>query len=330
MNISNQLYRTIVNTIDSFDTIENFDRENVFTELMQFSKSVSSQEDIFKMYFVFNKHKKILHFLRTGDIVLAEYNLKYLVDKNIIYFNELSKISIDSLYFPVVSYYFYKKNDYLNAKINLDKAYSEFDKLYEEGYQNIVFNFVEQKINEFRILVHQKKWDESIVLIKKLFQNIISDNHFYHFDCVFKNLCLDDNELISYINYVIDICSSYFILKKDAIKINDKYALEFTQALSSVFSSFYIKNIGFYLDALDLILTNKIEKFLRFAIVNPNSIINKNTSCSFAYIFYKIILDYLYKYDISLYEKSIKIFSAKNSFDSYKCFIEKLLQDEVS
>lgn len=284
MNYSNKLYRTIENTIDSFDTIENFDRENVFTELIQFSKSVSSQEDIFKMYFVFNKYNKILHFLRNGNNVLAEYNLKYLVDKNITYSNELSKLSIDSLYFPVVAYYFYKKNDYLNAKINLDKSYAKFDILYKKGYKNIIFNFVEQKINEFRILIYQKRYDESIIFIKKLFQNIISDNHFYHFDCIFKKTCSDDDELISYINYIIDICSNYLILDEGVIKINDKNTLNFIEVLYDVFSSYDVKNIKFSLEAMKLIINDNIEDFFNFIIENNNSVLNRNTAFSFIYI----------------------------------------------
>ena len=64
MNFSKQLYQTIQNTIHTFDIIDTFDRESVFADLVKFCRDISSQEDTFKMYFVFNKYKKILLFLR--------------------------------------------------------------------------------------------------------------------------------------------------------------------------------------------------------------------------------------------------------------------------
>ena len=78
MNFSKQLYQTIQNTIHTFDIIDTFDRESVFADLVKFCRDISSQEDTFKMYFVFNKYKKILLFLREENFVLAEYNLEYL------------------------------------------------------------------------------------------------------------------------------------------------------------------------------------------------------------------------------------------------------------
>ena len=123
MKIENKLFSIIENTISNYDIIDSFDRETVFSELLNFSKPVSNEEDVFKMYLVFNKYKKILHSLRVGDIVLAEYNLKYLTDKNITYSNKLSEISMNSLYFPVVAYYFFKKQDYEKAQINIEKSY---------------------------------------------------------------------------------------------------------------------------------------------------------------------------------------------------------------
>ena len=96
MKIENKLFSIIENTISNYDIIDSFDRETVFSELLNFSKPVSNEEDVFKMYLVFNKYKKILHSLRVGDIVLAEYNLKYLTDKNITYSNKLSEISMNS------------------------------------------------------------------------------------------------------------------------------------------------------------------------------------------------------------------------------------------
>lgn len=328
MKTANKLYEVIEHTIDSFDKIENFDRETVFNELLKFSNTVSNREDIFKMLFVFNKYKKILHFLRNGDMVLAEYNLKYLIDKNINYSNDLSKTSMDSLYFPIVAYYYYKKNDYLSAKINLDKSYSEFDKLYHRGYKNVIFNFVEQKVNEFRILINQKQYSESILLIEELFSNIISDKNFYHFDCVFENLCSDDEELISYINYILDICNPYLIIDKDRIKVNDIYSLEFVKKLREVFFNYRIKSLIISLDALNLILKDNTKDFLSFVTANSNTILDKNLACSLAYVFYKIILLHIHS-NAPIYDRSINLFSEKKNFDSYKCFIEKLLQDEM-
>ena len=55
MNFSKQLYQTIQNTIHTFDIIDTFDRESVFADLVKFCRDISSQEDTFKMYFVFNK-----------------------------------------------------------------------------------------------------------------------------------------------------------------------------------------------------------------------------------------------------------------------------------
>mgnify|MGYP003512691831 FL=1 len=47
------------------------------------------------------------------------------------------------------------------------------------GYKNVIFNFVEQKINEFRILYQKNENEKAIELIQSLFQNVISDNNFY-------------------------------------------------------------------------------------------------------------------------------------------------------
>ena len=55
MKIENKLFSIIENTISNYDIIDSFDRETVFSELLNFSKPVSNEEDVFKMYLVFNK-----------------------------------------------------------------------------------------------------------------------------------------------------------------------------------------------------------------------------------------------------------------------------------
>ena len=52
MKIENKLFSIIENTISNYDIIDSFDRETVFSELLNFSKPVSNEEDVFKMYFV--------------------------------------------------------------------------------------------------------------------------------------------------------------------------------------------------------------------------------------------------------------------------------------
>jgi hypothetical protein len=330
MNIENKLFSTIENTISNYDTIDSFDRETVFSELLNFSKPASNQVDLFKMYFVFNKYKKILHSLRVGDIVLAEYNLKYLTDKNITYSNKLSEIAMNSLYFPVIAYYFFKKQDYAKAQTNIEKSYIEFDTLFEMGYKNVIFNFVEQKINEFRILYKKGENVKAIFLIKSLFQNIVSENNFYHFKINFKEVCLNNDELLSYINYILDICNTYILIEKDQIKIENNDALTFIENINQILLE---KKDSIYCDlklnfrALKKLYSNNNESFLIFASENFNKTLNKNTSCSISYIFYKTLLNTIQN-DVTLYDKSIQIFKSKEKAESYKCFVEKLLQDE--
>jgi hypothetical protein len=109
--------------------------------------------------------------------VLAEYNLKYLTDKNITYSNKLSEIAMNSLYFPDVAYYFFKKQDYEKAQINIEKSYIEFDTLFDMGYKNVIFNFVEQKINEFRIKIKNSLENGSFnFLDKTIYYEVKEDN----------------------------------------------------------------------------------------------------------------------------------------------------------
>lgn len=284
MNIEKKLFSIIENTISNYDIIDSFDRETVFSELLNFSKPVSNEEDVFKMYFVFNKYKKILHSLRVGDIVLAEYNLKYLTDKNITYSNKLSEIAMNSLYFPVVAYYFFKKQDY----------------------------------------------EKAIELIQSLFQNIISDNNFYHFKINFKDVCINNDELLSYLNYILDICNTYILIEKDQIKKGNSDAITFIECINQILleekGSIYT-DLSLNFDALKLLYSNKNDEFIIFACENLNTTLNKNTSCSISYIFYKVFLNVIQN-DETLYEKSIELLKSKEKTESYKCFVEKLLQDE--
>ena len=262
--------------------------------------------------------------------MLAEYNLKYLTDKNITYSNKLSEIAMNSLYFPVVAYYFFKKQDYAKAQINIEKSYIEFDTLFQMGYKNVIFNFVEQKINEFRILYKKGENEEAIFLIKSLFQNIVSDNNFYHFKINFKEVCLNNDELLSYINYILDICNTYILIIKDQIKIKDKDALNFIKSINQILleqkDNIY-SDLTLNFEALKKLYNNENEHFLTFAIENFNKTLNKNTSCSISYIFYKILLNTIQN-DVTLYDKSTQILKSKEKAESYKCFVEKLLQDE--
>ena len=330
MKIENKLFSIIENTISNYDIIDSFDRETVFSELLNFSKPVSNEEDVFKMYLVFNKYKKILHSLRVGDIVLAEYNLKYLTDKNITDSNKLSEISMNSLYFPVVAYYFFKKQDYEKAQINIEKSYIEFDTLFDMGYKNVIFNFVEQKINEFRILYQKKENDKAIELIQSLFQNVISDNNFYHFKINFKDVCINNDELLSYLNYILDICNTYILIEKDQIKKGNSDAITFIECINQILleekGSIYT-DLSLNFDALKLLYSNKNDEFIIFACENLNTTLNKNTSCSISYIFYKVFLNVIQN-DETLYEKSIELLKSKEKTESYKCFVKKLLQDE--
>ena len=329
MNFSKQLYQTIQNTIHTFDIIDTFDRESVFADLVKFCRDISSQEDTFKMYFVFNKYKKILLFLREENFVLAEYNLEYLINKNINYSNEVIKDSMDSLYFPVVAYYFYRKKDYTKALLNINEAYDKFDKLYQQGYHHIIFNYVEQKINEFRILIREEKFNDSIDLVKELFQNILSDKCFYHYNITFRSICLNDEELISYLNYIVDICSISLIINKNYLKIEDEHALSFVQVMIDVFSSSFLeKEYITSLESLKLLLKGKTQEGLHYIYTYSSVVLNKNTCCSFAYIYYRVLLEYLYLNDMQLYNKSVSILNTKKETSSYQCFVEKLLQDE--
>jgi len=331
MIIDSTFFKTITNTIPSFEETEDFDRESIFTELLNFSKTVSDQEDIFKMYFEYNKYKKILHFLRVGDIILAEYNLKYIADKKIEYSNNLSSICMESLYSPVVAYYFYKKKDYLNADINLKNAYAKFDSLYLLGYKNIVFNFIEQKINEFRIFIHTSDFDNAIITIETLVRNIISRQNFYHFDCVFREVCLGEAELISYLNYIFDICSSYILIKKDKLRLNEELALNFIHkmiTISGAEDTHFNSQLLLTFKALKMIFLKANMEFLVLITNKPADLLNKNTCNSFAYIFYKTILEKLYTNNSQLYENSILFLKSKSKSKFFSLFVERLLQDE--
>lgn len=330
MKIENKLFSIIENTISNYDIIDSFDRESVFSELLNFSKQVSNEEDVFKMYFVFNKYKKILHSLRVGDIVLAEYNLKYLTDKNITYSNKLSEIAMNSLYFPVVAYYFFKKQDYEKAQINIEKSYIEFDTLFDMGYKNVIFNFVEQKINEFRILYHKNENDKAISLINSLVKNIISDSDFYHFEINFKEVCLNNDELLSYLNYILDICNTYVLIDKDKIRKGNDDALFFIDCINQILleeKGTIYSDLSLNFEALKHLYSNKNDEFITFAFENLNRTLNKNTSCSISYIFYKVFLNII-RNDKTLYDQSIDLLKSKEKTESYKCFVEKLLQDE--
>ena len=45
MKIENKLFSIIENTISNYDIIDSFDRETVFSELLNFSKPVSKEEE---------------------------------------------------------------------------------------------------------------------------------------------------------------------------------------------------------------------------------------------------------------------------------------------
>ena len=76
-----------------------------------------------------------------------------------------------------------------------------------------------------------------------------------------------------------------------------------------------------------LLYSNKNDEFIIFACENLNTTLNKNTSCSISYIFYKVFLNVIQN-DETLYEKSIELLKSKEKTESYKCFVKKLLQDE--
>lgn len=330
METSQKLFSILKNTVSEFDILDSFDRETVFSELIEFSKPFSSKEDVYKMYFEFNKYKKILHFLRVGDIVLAEYNFEYLTNKNITYSNEISKTCINSLYFPVVAYYYYKKKEFGKARLNLDKSYKEFDKLYDVGYTNVIFNFVEQKINEFRIAYFNNEVENAIFIAIDLFRNIFSKTNFYHFDSTFQNQCINDAEFYSYVQYVLDICNTYLLIQENRIKIFDDNAIDFIDKFNALIISKKgesFSDLSMNLHGVKLILLGNEKQFINFAVNNLELYINKNTPCSIAYILYRTFLKEI-KSNESLYNESLSLLKFKEKKDSYKCFVEKVLQDE--
>lgn len=326
------LFNTIIATLPSFEQVEDFDRESIFTELLDFSKTQSTQEDIFKMYFEYNKYKKILHFLRVGDIILAEYNLKYIADKKIEYSNSRSAICMESLYSPVVAYYYYKKKDYENADNNLKTAYAKFDFLYQQGYKNVVFNFVEQKINEFRIFIHTGEIDKALWIIETLVTNIISQDGFYHFDCNFRAVCLSEAELVSYLNYLFDICSAYLLINKHTLRKNEEVAISFIDQMLRVLAVPVKDEVNTQLlmtfKGLEMIYRQADMDFFTMIVNLPAELLNKNTCNSFAYIFYKTIVERLYNSDSQLYEEAILFFKSSKKSKVYSLFIQRLLQDE--
>ena len=332
MITDNTLFNTIITTLPSFEQVEDFDRESIFTELLDFSKTESTQEDLFKMYFEYNKYKKILHFLRVGDMILAEYNLKYIADKKIEYSNSRSATCMESLYSPVVAYYYYKKKDYENADSNLRTAYAKFDVLYQQGYKNVVFNFVEQKINEFRIFIHTGEIDNALGTIETLVTNIISPDGFYHFDCNFSAVCLSEAELVSYLNYLFDICSAYLLINKHHLRTNEELAIRFIDEMLRVLAVPVKDEVNTQLlmtfKGLKMIYSGAEMDFFTMIANLPAELLNQNTCSSFAYIFYKTILERLHSNNSALYDEAILLFKSNKKSKAYSLFLQRLLQDE--
>ena len=172
------------------------------------------------------------------------------------FYNIRNKYKINAIFLCGYIYYPYlwsvernkvltiKKQDYEKAQINIEKSYIEFDTLFDMGYKNVIFNFVEQKINEFRILYQKKENDKAIELIQSLFQNVISDNNFYHFKINFKDVCINNDELLSYLNYILDICNTYILIEKDQIKKGNSDAITFIECIK--------RNAEFPMDVYDL------------------------------------------------------------------------------
>lgn len=107
------------------------------------------------------------------------------------------------------------------------------------------------------------------------------------------------------------------------------YALSFVQVMIDVFSnSFLEKEYITSLESLKLLLKGKTQEGLHYIYTYSSVVLNKNTCCSFAYIYYRVLLEYLYLNDMQLYNKSVSILNTKKETSSYQCFVEKLLQDE--
>ena len=93
-------------------------------------------------------------------------------------------------------------------------------------------------------------------------------------------------------------------------------------------NSFLEKEYITSLESLKLLLKGKTQEGLHYIYTYSSVVLNKNTCCSFAYIYYRVLLEYLYLNDMQLYNKSVSILNTKKETSSYQCFVEKLLQDE--
>lgn len=330
-NLAEQLFQVIIKTIPSFEKIKTYDRNHIFFDIIKFSTKESTENDTFSMYFIFNKYQKILQLLRKNNFSLAEHHLKYLNNNPVVFSNKLSKIGMESLYFPVIAYYYYKKGEYNLALKNLYNAYPIIDDLYAQGFIDAPFCIVEQKTNECKILLEKKEIDKALDLALSLLKNILDKHSFLHYKQPFSILCQSSGELTSFINYIIEKIILKSILFEAQSLISKENILNFFISIKSFISENKLEpnynQLYHSLIAIIHLLNNEEKKCFELLTNNSELILNNETSSTTAYLLYKAILDYLKKDNINKFDDAIELLRKNKHLDGYSFFIKKLLHD---
>lgn len=208
-----------INSSNQYDNDCNFERNHIFFDIFEkLSKVIKDDDEVIKIYFIFNTYQKSLDYARLNQPSIAKYWIDYCNSQEF-ELTELSKKSMKALYYPMISYYEYKIGNYEFALNYLEKSFPLLLELECKHQINEVFwARLEQYLNLSRIYFSKYDSKKAInigcdlinyFLTKKNKSTLIIPND--------KVLNAESaNELYQTINYNIDsILRRIYSLKSD-------------------------------------------------------------------------------------------------------------------
>jgi len=276
-NIINLTHKHFIQNINSSNQDNKdflFERNHIFFDILdKLSEVIKDGNEVISIYFTFNCYQKALDYSRLKQHSIAEYWINYINSKT---FNltELSKKSMQALYFPMISYYEYNLENYDLSIRYLEKSFDLLLKLEKnDGINEVFWARMEQYLNLSRIYFSKKDTNKGIdigcelinyFLTKKIDSKLIEGN-----DKILNHE--KHNELYLTINYNIDsiLRRIYFYKynseKKDLlikfltkINVDNNDFNELNQAISLLIKILKNRNIN-RISSIDVFFTKNIN-----------------------------------------------------------------------
>lgn len=212
---------------------ESFDRSHIFFAIMNYLVKKTVMEEKMDLTYHFYNYNSALKEMRDDALDAGKFILDHTMEMRPLNF-ELDEIhyGINTLYYPALSYYYYKRKEYEVADINLEKAIKYIYLLKDEPIEEISLALLEQLINKVKIYASWGKTDDTIEYGAQLINAVMNGEPNSFVKVFLKDKFKSKEDWKDYVQYITDnVLFKLISLSKDAIFFPESDILSISEHL---------------------------------------------------------------------------------------------------